>query len=287
MSAWSRVVAAVRNTRMEEPERPSAPVLLKDLPELVPDGAEPLFETVPGVVHRFRGARPKGLEGAVVHYDAGRTRPSKGPDDQEIGARQCLSGAVANGFAFATISRSGRILLPANMDWNQWGYHAGQSLCPVTRRGGVSQYYVGFELNSSGYVYPTEDPDIFVPWFEAVRDARGNPVLDKGKAQVKNPAGELYRAAQVRTFKTKTGNIRPGTYVPYTKAQMDALVNVLLWLKQRYPASFRLDLVFGHDEVAPTRKLDPGGCLGAPGGEGLTMAEFRTALQKAWERRGG
>jgi hypothetical protein len=270
----------------EEPPRPSAPELVKELPDLVPDQTEPVFETVPGVVHKWRGTRPNGLEGAIVHYDAGRTRPSKGPDNPEAGARACLAGAVANGYAFVTVSRSGKILLPGNMDWNQWGYHAGESLCPVTKRKGVSQYYVGFEVNSPGYVFPTDDPDVFVPWFEAVRDANGNPVLNKGKATVKNPGGELYKAADVRTFAAKKENIKAGTYLPYTQAQMDALVNVMLWLKKRHPG-FRLDLVLGHDEVAPTRKLDPGGCVGAPGGPGLTMSEFRAALQKAWDARKG
>jgi len=270
-----------------EPPRPSAPELVKELPELVTDLGEPVFETVPGVAHKWRGSRPKGLEGAIVHYDAGRTRPTKGPDNPELGARTCLTGAVANGFAYVTVSRSGKILLPGNMDWKKWGSHAGESLCPVTSRSSVSQYYVGFEVNSPGYVFPTADPDVFVPWFEAVRDANGNPVLDKkGHAQVKNAGGELYSAKQVRTFKVRDGNIKPGTYVPYTQQQMDALVNVMLWLKKHHPP-FRLDLVFGHDEVAPSRKLDPGGCLGAPGSPGLTMADFRALLQKAWEKRKG
>jgi hypothetical protein len=268
----------------EEPARPPAHALHRELSDLSADEAGPVFEAVAGVTHRWRGTRPKGLEGAIVHYDAGRTRPARGADNPELGARQTLAGAVANGYAFVTVSRSGKILLPGNMDWTRWGYHAGESRCPVTGRSGVSQYYVGFEVNSPGYVYPTLDPDIFVPWFEAVRDAKGNVLRDtKGRAQARSPAGEIYRAAQVRVFPARKGNIKPGAYVPYTRQQMDALTRVMLWLKRRYPASFRLDLVFGHDEVAPARKLDPGGCLGAAGGPGLTMAEFRADLQRAWE----
>lgn len=268
---------------IDEGERPNAGALTDDVADLAGDDAEPAFETVAGVTHAFQGARPRGLEGAIVHFDAGRTRPTRGPDNPEAGARNALAGAVANGFAYATVSRSGKIYLPANMDWTKWGSHAGASQCPVTQRSGVSQYYVGFEVNSPGYVWPTADPDIFVPWFDS-NHVNGNPVLDsKGRATVKNPNGELYRRSQVRIYPTKTGNIRPGAYVPYTAGQMEALVRVMLWLRRRYPASFRLDLVFGHDEVAPTRKLDPGGCVGAAGSPGLTMAEFRAALQKAWE----
>lgn len=269
-----------------EPDRPSAGQLAHDLPDISTAVAEPDFVSVPSIIHRFIGTRPKGVEGAIVHFDAGRTRPSKGADDPEFGAKLALSGAVTNGYAYATISRTGHIYLPGNMDWRKWGYHAGASLCPATGRSGVSQYYVGFEVNSPGYVYPTVDPDVFVPWFEAVRDAKGNVTLDaKGRATVKNPNGELYKKAQVRIFPAKKGNIKAGAYVPYTAQQMEALIRVMLWLKRHYPASFRLDYVFGHDEVAPTRKLDPGGCLGAPGGAGLTMAEFRAALEKAWQKQ--
>lgn len=263
---------------IEEPERPHAAELAHDLPDLA---AEPKFETISGVAHQWRGARPRGLEGAIVHFDAGRTRPKSGADNLENGARQTLAGAVVNGYAFVTVSRSGKIYLPSNMDWNKWGYHAGPSQCPVTGRSGVSQYYVGFEVNSPGFVYPTADPDVYTPWFEAVTKSNGMVVLDaKGRATVKNPNGELYRKSQVRVFDAARGNIHKGAYVPYTKAQMDALVGVMLWLKRQHPASFRLDLIFGHDEVAPTRKTDPGGSLGAAGTAGLTMAEFRAALKK-------
>lgn len=271
---------------IDEPIRPPAAELVDELADLMPEDAEPRFESIASVAHRWQGTRPRGIEGAIVHYDAGRARPSTGPDNPDAGARQTLAGAVANGYAFVTVSRGGKIYLPSNMDWNKWGYHAGPSQCPATHRSGVSQYYVGFEVNSPGFVYPTADPDLFVPWFEAVLDARRNVVLDaRGRATVRNPGGELYRAAQLRHVPANNGNIKRGVYVPYTQQQMDALIGVMLWLKRQYPASFRLDYVFGHDEVAPTRKLDPGGSLGALGSLTMTMADFRVILQQAWERQ--
>jgi hypothetical protein len=115
------------------------------------------------VKHAFNGSRPKGLEGAIVHYDAGRTRPTKGPDDPEWGAKNTLAGAQTQGYAYATISRSGVVYLPGNMDWERWGSHAGKSRCPATGRTRVSEYYVGFEINSPGFVYPTDDANVFVP----------------------------------------------------------------------------------------------------------------------------
>jgi hypothetical protein len=249
-----------------------------DLPDFVP---------LPQVAHAFKGARPKGLEGAIVHYDAGRSRPTKGPDNLEWGARNTLVWGQSQGYAYATVSRSGKIYLPGNMDWERWGSHAGQSLCPVTKRGSVSQFYVGFEVNSPGFVYPTANPKVYVPWFDAKRNANGSVILDaKGHATVANPNGELYAPASLRIVQSQTGNIRPGAYVPYTDQQFAALVNVMLWLKRSFPTTFRLDYVFGHDEVSPGRKIDPGGSLGTSDNKGagppMTMAHFRARLLKAW-----
>lgn len=246
-----------------------------------PAAALPRFVKLPTVTHKYLGTRPNGLEGAIVHFDAGRARPVKGPDDEDWGARACSAYGQQAGYAYATISRAGTIFLPTNMDWRCWGSHAGTSHCPATGRSGVSRYYVGFEINSPGYVHPTADPDIFVPWFEAVRNAAGMVILDRqGRATVRNPEGELYRRSEVRLVSANIGNIRAGAYVPYTRAQMDALTAALLWLKRQYP-TFRLDRVFGHDEVAPTRKFDPGGALGALPGPLLTMAAFRDRLALA------
>jgi hypothetical protein len=243
--------------------------------------SEPNFARLASVTHKYLGPRPNDLEGAIIHFDAGRSRPTKGPDDPDWGARACLSYAQQAGYAYLTVSRAGTIFVPGNMDWQRWGSHAGTSRCPVTGRTGVSRFYVGFEVNSPGFVYPTSDPDVFVPWFEAVRNSGGAVILDrKGRANVKNPDGELYRRADVRIIDKQQGNIHPGAYVPYSEAQMQALVSVMLWLRRKFPATFRLDRVFGHDEVAPARKVDPGGALGEAQKPPMTMEAFRTELRK-------
>lgn len=250
--------------------------------------AAPRFVTLKDVRHDFAGRRPHGLEGAIVHFDAGRTRSTMGGTDPDWGARNTLQIGALGGFAYAAVSRTGTIFLPANMDWEAWGSHAGKSRCPATGRTGVSRFYAGFEVNSPGWVYPTRDPDLFVPWFEAVRDAKGQVIVDKsGRAAVKNPKGETYRRDQLRIVPADVGNIRRGAYVAFTAAQMDALVEVLLWLKARSPKIFRLDRVFGHDEVAIPlgRKLDPGGCMGWEGQVALTMADFRLHLAREWAAR--
>jgi hypothetical protein len=255
-----------------------------DRPSALP---QPRLVPLPDVTHRFLGTRPNGLEGAIVHFDAGRTRPPRGADDPDWGGRACLRYAEQAGYAYLTVSRAGTIFLPGNMDWQKWGSHAGRSRCPVTGRTGVSRHYVGFEVNSPGFVYPTQDSDLFVPWFDAVRDSKGAVLLDaKGRARIRSPQGEIYRRSEIRVVSANIGNIRPGVYVPYTAAQMEALFAAMLWLRRRFSSTFRLDRVFGHDEVAPTRKVDPGGALGAAGGPAMTMAAFRTSLATEWRKRG-
>ncbi|HEV2556930.1 MAG TPA: glucosaminidase domain-containing protein [Bosea sp. (in: a-proteobacteria)] len=270
-----------------EPDRPSRAQLQLSQRDFLSAIDPPKFETLGQVRHIYQGARPGGLEGAIVHYDAGRTRPTKGADDPEKGAMQTLDWGATQKFAFATISRTGKIYLPANMDWLAWGYHAGESECPVTHRTSVSRFFVGFEINCPGYVYPTSDPDVFIAWFDAKRDDDGNVILNsKGQATLVSANPEIYRKAELRHVANNTDNIKPGWYVPYTQAQQDALINVLLWLKARHPKTFRLDYVFGHDEVAPKRKLDPGGSYGLPTarapGQAQTMAQLRSVLLKNW-----
>jgi hypothetical protein len=271
----------------QEEDRPSRRELGDWVGDFLTPADDPKFVTLSQVKQVFRGRRPKGIEGAIVHWDASRTRPVKGPDDLEWGARNTLQYGASQGHAYATIARSGTIYLPGNMDWQAWGYHAGPSKCPVTKREGVSQFYVGFEINCPGWLYPTPDPDLYIPWFNAVTTPKGEIVLNsKKQATVRNAAGVTYRRKELRFATTRTGNIAPGPYVPFTDAQQVALVNVLLWLKRTYPLTFRLDCVFGHDEVSPGRKVDPGASLGALSGTGpgepMTMQQLRTRLLKTW-----
>lgn len=286
---WPARVAAAMSKAEEmldqEPDRPNPSELPFGMDDLI--GDEPDFVTIGQVSHAFLGRRPNGLEGAIVHFDAGRTRSANNPADLEFGARNVLAGAQRDGFAFATISRSGKVYLPGNMDWRRWGSHAGASKCPATGRTGVSRFYVGFELNSPGLVYPTADEDVFVPWFDARRGTNGAVILDnRGRATVAKPNGELYKRSTVRVVKSKSENIAAGAYVPFTNAQFDALVKTMLWLRRNFPATFRLDRVFGHDEVSPARKCDPGGSLGRLSdagavGDPMPMTKFRSALVAA------
>ena len=170
------------------------------------------------------------------------------------------------------------------MDWEQWGRHAGESTCPETKRTDVSRFYVGFEVNSPGYLYPTTKADTYAPWFNCVRDSSGNVIKnDKGQATIVSASDETYKASELRIVKQQQANISPGAYTRYTDAQFQALLAALLWLRSSYPLTFRLDRVFGHDEVSPKRKVDPGASLGeSAAGLAMTMADLRKRLLKEW-----
>jgi len=267
-----------------EPDRPGRHHLGESPADRLPANRIPNFVTLGEVRHTYQGSRPNGLEGAIVHYDAGRSRPKTGADDPEYGARGTLRHAQSAGFAYATISRSGNIYLPGNMEWERWGSHAGKSVCPDTKRAGVSQFYVGFEVNSPGWLHPTTKADTYAPWFNCVRDQNGKVITnDKGKATIVNADDETYRTNELRIVAQQQGNIAPGAYTRYTDAQFGALVAVMLWLRSTYPRSFRLDRVYGHDEVSPGRKVDPGASLGETmAGLTMAMAEFRKRLLHEW-----
>lgn len=247
------------------------------------DRSTPVFEAVPGIRHRVQGPRPNGLEGMIIHFDAYRIRRAEnGPEDSDRRAKDTLATGETNGFHYAAVSRTGRIFTPENFDFLHWGSHAGESVCPLTGRPGVSRHYVGFELNNPGKLFPTADPKVFCPWFNVVVHPKGHPkagkpILDaKGRATRRSETDEWYRADEVRF--AEGGNIQPGWYLPYSPDQFEAITDIALYLADAYPETFSLDKVFGHDEVSPGRKNDPGGCMAFPG-ETLTMAAFRALLR--------
>lgn len=243
------------------------------------DYAPPRFKVATGVRHRIQGRRPNGLEGLIVHFDAYRIRKAgNGPEDSDVRTLDMMRSGQANGFHYGEISRSGTIFLAENFEWGEWGSHAGVSRCPTTGRTGVSRYYVGFEMNNPGLLHEAQEDGVFCPWFNAVRDANGNVILDaRGRCQRKSVHDEWYAASEVRTV-AADGNIKAGTYLPYSFDQFEALTNLCLYLAKTFPASFSLDRVFGHDEVAPNRKNDPGGALADPA-RLMTMADFRAYLK--------
>ncbi|MEW5725357.1 MAG: N-acetylmuramoyl-L-alanine amidase, partial [Thermodesulfobacteriota bacterium] len=222
----------------QEPERPPR----REVPEV-----EFIYAACDMVA---KGARPEGLEGLIVHYTAGRRYGSNGED-----AQATVSYCSAQGLYLLSIGRFGHVVLPCNHDWNKWGYHAGPSKCPVTGRTGVSRYYAGVEITNPGLLEDGRDGWLY-PWYNREHSNNGDACL---KEKCRWSDGQ--------------DNIHRGWYLPYTKEQEEALVNLCLFLAKSYP-SFSLDKVFGHDEVSPGRKFDPGAALS------LTMPEFRAYLKR-------
>jgi hypothetical protein len=235
------------------------------------------IERLPGIDHLARGRYAAGLEGLIVHYDAFRIKPRfADADDSDWASRRTIEMGRDNRFRYLCISRTGRILAPGNWDWEHWGSHAGQSLCPATKRNWVSQYYAGIEMNNPGILYEAQEDGVFCPWYNSRRTDRGQVIRDhRGRCYRLNPDDEWYSAEQVRF--AQGGNIAPGHYLPYTRAQYEALKALVRKVLRDYPTA-SLDRVYGHDEVSPGRKVDPGGALGHAG-RIVTMEDFRQDLR--------
>ena len=81
--------------------------------------------------------------------------------------------------------------------------------------------------------------------------------------------------SKVGPYRSSEGkaNIKKGKYQAYTEAQEKALINYCLWQLDVNP-EFSIDWIVGHDEIAPSRKSDPGASLS------MTMPEFREKIKK-------
>ena len=163
---------------------------------------------------------------------------------------QDMDSGIANGFAYLLIDDKGNVYQANSLD--SWGYHAGVSSWK-SLGSGVSEFLVGIEITAAGKV--TKVGESYQTWFK-----------------------DVLKKDQVREVKAKD-NVQAGIYQKYTDEQEKALIDLLIWLKDNNPDVFSFDLVLGHDEVAPTRKNDPGGALSC------TMPEFREKLKKLYKEK--
>lgn len=163
---------------------------------------------------------------------------------------QDMDSGIASGYAYLLIDDKGNVYQANPL--SRWGYHAGDSSW-AGLGSGVSEHLVGIEMTSAGKL--TRVGDKFQTWFKV-------NLLE----------------SEVRFAKAKD-NIKEGYYQKYTEAQEEALIKLLLWLKENNPDVFSFDLILGHDEVAPKRKNDPGGALSC------TMPEFRVKLKKMYAEK--
>ena len=174
--------------------------------------------------------------GAVVHYTAG-AHPGN------------LDSGFVNGYCYLLIDAFGVVHQAHPL--NEWGWHAGKSSY-AGLNGGVSDDLVGIEIACAGIV---------------------DKVGDKFKAWFHRRPQQYFDANEVR-YSDGLDNQKKGYYHKYTLQQENALYDLLVWMKENDPIGcFSFDLVLGHDEVSPGRKVDPGASLS------MTMPQFRKKLK--------
>jgi hypothetical protein len=194
---------------------------------------------------RTIGKYPYGYpQGAVVHFTAGRTKGTSKYSDADITKIFIENSCNEKKFCYFIIDPKGNIY--QQFPLNEWGYHAGESSWQGLK-GTVSNELVGIEVMCAGKV-------------------------EKEGSQFKSWFGETYSEKEVR-YSDKNKNIEKGYYHKYTAEQEKGLIKLLQWLKENGQGIFEYKYVLGHDEVAPTRKNDPGASLST------TMSEFRVKLE--------
>lgn len=165
-----------------------------------------------------------GPEGAVIHYTAG---------NQDGTGRAQVKHALEYGHCYFVIDKHGNVY--QQFPLSRYGAHAGKSCHPDTGRGRVSKFLVGIEVMCAGKL-ELENGHWVTWWKQPVTNVRKHDSMF---------------------------NIQGGTYQKFTQAQEMALVRLLCDLCRFSPA-FRARNIFGHDEVSPGRKTDPGASLSVP-----------------------
>jgi len=172
-------------------------------------------------------------EGAIIHYTGSSSLAGT------------FKAAFDNEYCFYLIDRNGDIY--QRFKSHEWGFHAGQSICPKTKRNFVHRFYAGIEIESFGKL--TEEKEMYKAYF--------------GRKIEKN---------LVRKVLKDEDESRIGSWEKFTKAQETSLINLLTWLHASNPNVFHMEQVFAHHEVSPKRKIDVGGCLS------YSMKSFRDLL---------
>lgn len=193
------------------------------------------------VRQRGAGKYRKGYpEGMVVHWVWA---------PQKNNAEFWLAWGRDQNYAFFTMGADGSVAQGLALD--EWNSHAGTSSWPSVGSS-VSSKFVGIEVICEGKVTKYADGTF------------GN-----------GPSRKV-PSSQIRYIEKKKDNMQAGYYQKFTPAQEKSLTKLILWLKWNNPSVFSLDNVVGHDEVAPTRKSDPGGSLS------LSMPEYRKYLKEQY-----
>jgi N-acetyl-anhydromuramyl-L-alanine amidase AmpD len=195
--------------------------------------------------HKTRGTYPKGYPvGAVIHYTASHGILSNEADFAE-----------KNGYNYFIIDKQGAVAQLAPL--NRWGYHAGASSAPGLD-GTVSRHLVGIEVICAGKLSNVPGTSIFQTWWGETVD---NCFIRQRE----------YSSREEATLES---------YEMFTRDQEISLMDLLMWLKFNNPTVFDLNRVYGHNEVSPGRKVDPGLSINAP-----SMKAYRNFLETIYRNR--
>ena len=136
-----------------------------------------------------------------------------------------LTNAESGVSAHFALGRNGDIvqMLPTN----KIGWHAGKS--HYKGRSGLNRYSIGIELDNAGQLKPRGD-GTYESWF-----------------------GNVYRESEVIAAQHPNQSVL-GYWHKYTDIQIASTISLCKVLCEHYPIS----VVVGHDEIAPSRKVDPG-----------------------------
>lgn len=135
-----------------------------------------------------------------------------------------LRNPSAKASAHLVIGKTGKVIQLAPFNIRTW--HAGRS--SWKGRTGLNQYSIGIELDNAGLLNKSGE-GYLTSFNKKIDDA--NVVLAKHKLGTEEKAWEVY-----------------------TPKQIEVVEQICLALKEAYNVSE----ILGHDDIAPTRKVDPG-----------------------------
>ncbi len=135
-----------------------------------------------------------------------------------------LQNPNAKASAHLVVGKAGEIIQLAPFDVRTW--HAGRS--SWKGRSGLNQYSIGIEIDNAGPL--TQTPDGYMTHFSKLVDNK-NVVLATHKLDLNERGWEAY-----------------------TSQQIELVEEICLALKEVY----NISEIVGHDDIAPSRKRDPG-----------------------------
>ncbi|MCX6155255.1 MAG: N-acetylmuramoyl-L-alanine amidase [Candidatus Kapabacteria bacterium] len=127
--------------------------------------------------------------------------------------------------AHVVIGRDNSITQLVNFNTVAW--HAGQS--SYGGRDGFNQYSIGIEIDNCGYLI--KQGDDFLSWF-----------------------GGAYRLSDAFEGKHRNPQVKYEYWLRYTRWQIQTVEEICRLLI----AEYGIKCILGHEEIAPSRKIDPG-----------------------------